>query len=51
MNLTGVDSYLQQVIKGAIIALAVIYAIRAKTKRSPKGLGGVEHQGETKTSA
>jgi inositol transport system permease protein len=42
MNLTGIDSYLQQVIKGAIIALAVIYDIRAKTKRSQKGLGGVE---------
>ncbi|MGD9211395.1 MAG: ABC transporter permease [Desulfobacteraceae bacterium] len=42
MNLTGVDSYLQQVIKGAIIALAVIYDIRAKTKRSQKGLGGGE---------
>lgn len=41
MNLTGVDSYLQQIIKGAIIALAVIYDIRAKTKRSQKGLGGV----------
>lgn len=40
MNLTGVDSYLQQVIKGAIIALAVIYDIRAKTRRSQKGLGG-----------
>lgn len=52
MNLTGVDSYLQQVIKGAIIALAVIYDIRAKTKRSQKGLGGVDQQQEeTKTSA
>lgn len=40
MNLAGVDSYLQQVIKGAIIALAVIYDIRSKSKRSQKGLGG-----------
>lgn len=39
MNLTGVDSYLQQIIKGAIIALAVIWDIRSKTKRSQKGLG------------
>lgn len=38
MNLTGVNSYLQQVIKGAIIALAVIYDIWAKNKRSRKGL-------------
>jgi inositol transport system permease protein len=34
MNLIGVDSYLQQVIKGIIIALAVILDIRSKNKRS-----------------
>ncbi len=33
MVLTGVDSYLQQIIRGAIIALAVIYDINAKTRR------------------
>ena len=48
MNLAGVDSYLQQVIKGAIIALAVIYDIRAKTKRSQKGLGGIQAASEKK---
>jgi len=33
MNLLCVDSYLQRIIRGAIIALAVIYDIRAKTLR------------------
>ncbi len=39
MNLLGIDSYLQQTIKGAIIALAVIYDIYAKNKRVSKKLG------------
>jgi inositol transport system permease protein len=39
MNLLGVNSYMQQIIKGAIIALAVIMDIQAKNKRSkPKEL-------------
>lgn len=42
MVLTGVDSYLQQIVRGAIIALAVIYDIWAKTKRTKKKLGSVE---------
>ena len=42
MNLTGVNSYLQQVIKGAIIAMAVIYDIWAKNKRTRKGLIAVK---------
>lgn len=33
MNLTGVDSYVQQITKGAIIAMAVIYDIRSKNSR------------------
>lgn len=36
MVMVGVDSYLQQVVRGAIIALAVIYDIWAKTKRIKK---------------
>lgn len=36
MNLTGVDSYIQQIIRGSIIALAVIYDIWAKGHRSIK---------------
>lgn len=42
MVLVGVDSYLQQVVRGAIIALAVIYDIWAKTKRTMRKLGNVE---------
>ena len=36
MNLTGVDSYVQQIVKGAIIALAVIWDIRSKSKKTSK---------------
>jgi inositol transport system permease protein len=38
MVLTGIDSYLQQIVRGAIIALAVIYDINAKTRRSQRRL-------------
>jgi inositol transport system permease protein len=39
MNLLGTNSYLQQIIRGVIIALAVIMDIQAKNKRSkPKEL-------------
>ena len=34
MNLLGVNSYIQQIVKGVIIALAVIMDIRAKNNRS-----------------
>ena len=36
MVLQGVNSYLQQIIRGAIIALAVIYDINAKNRRSKR---------------
>jgi len=36
MVLTGVNSYLQQIVRGAIIALAVIYDIYAKKRRTKK---------------
>ncbi len=42
MNLTSVNSYLQQIIKGLIIALAVIYDIYAKNKRTRKKMGNIE---------
>lgn len=42
MVLAGVNSYLQSIVRGAIIALAVIYDIWAKTKRTKKKLGSVE---------
>jgi inositol transport system permease protein len=37
-----VNSYLQQIVRGAIIALAVIYDIWAKTKRIAKKKGNIE---------
>lgn len=42
MVLTGVNSYLQQIVRGAIIALAVIYDIWAKTKRVARKKGNAE---------
>lgn len=42
MNLTGVNSYMQQIIRGAIIALAVIYDIRSKNKMTKSLLGRIE---------
>jgi inositol transport system permease protein len=48
MNLTGVDSYIQQIIRGAIIALAVIYDIRSKNRRTKSMLGRIEDKGTNK---
>lgn len=42
MNLTSVDSYMQQIVRGAIIALAVIYDIHTKNRRTKRTLGKVE---------
>lgn len=36
MNLQGVDSYIQQVVKGVIIVGAVLYDVRFKNKKAPK---------------
>jgi inositol transport system permease protein len=45
MNLTGVDSYVQQIVRGAIIALAVIYDIWAKVRRRTRSsLGDIERK-------
>ncbi len=41
MNLVGIGSYTQPVVKGAIIALAVAYDILSKTKRSRRILGDI----------
>ncbi len=46
MNLTSVDSYMQQIIRGAIIALAVIYDIRSKNRRTKSALGRIEDKKE-----
>jgi inositol transport system permease protein len=48
MNLTSVNSYVQQIIRGLIIALAVIYDIFAKTKRTRRKLGNIAEQAEVK---
>ncbi len=42
MVLVGVNSYLQQIVRGAIIALAVIYDIWAKTKKIARKKGNAE---------
>ena len=41
MNLRGVDAYMQQIVRGAIIALAVIYDIRSKNRRTKNTLGRI----------
>lgn len=48
MNLMSVDSYLQQIVRGAIIALAVIYDIRSKNRRTKSMLGKIEDKGNGK---
>ena len=40
MNLLGIQSYVQQLIRGAIIALAVAYDIASKSRGTRKILGG-----------
>lgn len=42
MVLTRVNSYIQQIVRGAIIALAVIYDIWAKSRRTKRKLGNIE---------
>jgi inositol transport system permease protein len=44
MNLLGVQSYLQQVIKGAIIVMAVAYDIASKSKRTKTILGNIQER-------
>ncbi|MFA6891820.1 MAG: ABC transporter permease [Sphaerochaetaceae bacterium] len=42
MNLQNVNSYLQQIVRGAIITFAVSYDVLSKTKRSKKHIGNIE---------
>lgn len=44
MNLIGVGSYMQQIFKGLIIVLAVMYDIYAKNKRDTSNLGNIEER-------
>ncbi len=46
MNLQNVNSYLQQVVRGLIIALAVIYDIKSKNKRTIKHIGRIKDKKE-----
>jgi inositol transport system permease protein len=46
MNLKGVDSYLQQIVRGAIIAIAVIYDIWAKSRKTASRLGNIDDSGK-----
>ncbi len=48
MNLTSVDSYMQQIVRGAIIALAVIYDIQSKNRRTKSTLGRIEDKQKNK---
>lgn len=48
MNLTSVDSYMQQIVRGAIIALAVIYDIQSKNRRTKSTLGRIEDKQNAK---
>ncbi|MCI5678462.1 MAG: ABC transporter permease [Bacteroidales bacterium] len=51
MNLQGVDSYIQQVVKGIIIVVAVLYDIRFKNKKAPKVILKKEDEEEKKEEA
>lgn len=46
MNLLGIQSYLQQVIKGGIIVIAVAYDIMSKNKKTASQLGNIEERGK-----
>lgn len=50
MNLMSVDAYMQQIVRGAIIALAVIYDIQSKNRRAKSTLGRIEDKQNAKTS-
>lgn len=46
MNLLGIQSYLQQVIKGGIIVIAVAYDIMSKNRKTASQLGNIEEKGK-----
>ena len=46
MNLLGIQSYLQQIIKGGIIVIAVAYDIMSKNKKMASQLGNIEERGK-----
>ena len=46
MNLLGIQSYLQQIIKGGIFVAAVAYDIMSKNKKTASQLGNIEERGK-----
>ena len=48
MNLIGVNSYIQSIIEGAIIVLAVAFDIRSKNRKSTKQIMAVRDESEKK---
>ncbi len=42
MNLANINSYIQQIIRGAIIALAVVYDIWSKNRRTKSVIGAIK---------
>lgn len=44
MNLIGIGSYVQQIVKGVIIILAVAYDIYSKNKRDTRKLGNIDER-------
>ena len=46
MNLLGIQSYLQQIIKGGIIAIAVAYDVMSKNRKTASQLGNIEDRGK-----
>ena len=42
MNLLGIQSYMQQIIKGGIIAIAVAYDVMSKNRKTASQLGNIE---------
>ncbi|HEV7317463.1 MAG TPA: ABC transporter permease [Ensifer sp.] len=50
MNLLGVQSYVQQIVKGAIIVLAVAYDISSKNSKIKRILGSIDEKKEAAVS-
>jgi inositol transport system permease protein len=44
MNLIGVNSYIQSIIEGAIIVLAVAFDIRSKSRKQTKQIMAVKDE-------
>ena len=51
MNLMGVDSYVQQIVKGIIIALAVVAGIRSKNTKTQKVILAADDNDDKKEKA